>query len=302
MIRSPLAIILTVVALTAATPSLRAQPSRLQSIDRVKQLYESAAYDEALAALDSLGSTDTTAPDRAGAGKAELEYRALCLLALDRTLEADQVIEQLVGQDPVYRPIPDDTSPRFVSVVDRARNRIIPLLARQQYDSAKQDFDEKRISQAAVGFARVVALLDNPAVGPSALGSCDDLRTLAAGFLELSRTTASALPSASKRDSLKPATIYSAADPDIVPPVTVRQDLPAWKHGTLGIPVRFEGQIDVVINETGKVESATVVKSIFAGYNELAVTGAKEWVYSPATKQGIPVKFRKSVPVHLSIN
>jgi hypothetical protein len=59
------------------------------------------------------------------------------------------------------------------------------------------------------------------------------------------------------------------------------------RHGTLGIAVRFEGQIDVVIDETGKVESATIVKSIFAGYNDLAVAGAKEWVYSPATKLGV---------------
>jgi hypothetical protein len=86
-----------------------------------------------------------------------------------------------------------------------------------------------------------------------------------------------------------------------VPPVAVRQDLPPWRHGTLGIAVRFEGQIDVVIDETGKVESATIVKSIFAGYNDLAVAGAKEWVYSPATKLGVPVRFRKSVPVHLSV-
>jgi hypothetical protein len=302
MIRTPLAAILTVVAFAATTPSsLRAQASMVHAIDRVKQLYESAAYDEALAALDHLGPPDGTAPDRAVGGKPELEYRALCLLALDRTSEAEQVIERLLGQDPVYRPIPDDTSPRFVSVVDRARNRIIPVLARQQYDTAKRDFDEKRNSLAAVGFARVVALLDNPAVDPSALDSGDDLRRLAAGFLELSRAATAALPPAARAATPR-AAIYSAADPDVVPPVALRQDLPSWKHGPLGLAVRFEGQIDVVINETGKVESATIVKSIFAGYNEDAIAGAKEWIYSPATRQGVPVKFRKSVPVHLSVN
>jgi hypothetical protein len=301
MIRTHLTSVVTVVAFATIAPSLRAQRSMPQSIDRVKQLYESAAYDEALAELDRLGSRDTTSPDPAVAAKAGLEYRALCLLALDRTPEAEQVIEQLLGQDPVYWPIPDDTSPRFVSVVDRARNRIIPMLARQQYDSAKRDFDEKRNSQAAVGFARVVALLDNPAVDRSALGSGDDLRTLAAGFLELSQAAAAPLPPAPKAATPRVAMIYSAADPDVVPPVAVRQDLPSWKHGTLGIAVSFEGQIDVVIDETGKVESATIAKSIFAGYNERAVAGAKEWVYSPATKHGVPVKFRKSVPVHLSV-
>jgi tetratricopeptide (TPR) repeat protein len=271
-----------------------------QNIDPVKQLYESAAYDEALAALDRLGSADAAAPDRDVATKAGLEYRALCLLALDRTSEAEQVIEQLLEKDPVYRPSPTDTSPRFVAVVDRARNRIIPVLARRQYDSAKRDFDERQNGQAAAGFARVLALLDGPAVDRSAPGSDDDLRTLAAGFLELSQLTAAPPPPATRAAAPRVATIYSASDPDVMPPVAVRQDLPTWKHASLGIAYRFDGQIDVVIDENGKVESATIVKSIFPGYNEVAVAGAKEWVYSPATKDGVPVKFRRSVPVQLS--
>jgi hypothetical protein len=301
MIRTHLTSIVTAVALAATTPSLHAQPSMPQYIDRVKQLYESAAYDEALAALDRLGSPDAAEPDRDVAAKAGLEYRALCLLALDRSSESEQVIEQLFGQDPLYRPSPGDTSPRFVAVVDRARNRIVPMLARRQYDSAKRDFDERRNGQAAVGFARVLALLDSPAVDRSAPGSSDDLRTLAAGFLELSRLAGASAPPATGVDAPRVATIYSASDPDVVPPVPVRQDLPTWKHGSLGIAARFDGQIDVVIDETGKVESATIVKSIFPGYNDVAVAGAKAWVYSPATKDGVPVKFRRSVPVQLSV-
>jgi tetratricopeptide (TPR) repeat protein len=301
MIRTRLTSIVTVIAIAATTPSIRAQPSMPQDIDRVKQLYESAAYDEALAALDRLGLPDPAAPDQDVARKAGLEYRALCLLALDRTSEAEQAIEQLLGQDPAYWPSPGDTSPRFVAAVDRARNRIIPMLARRQYDSAKRDFDERRNGQAAAGFARVVALLDGPAVDRSALGSGDDLRTLAAGFLELSRLAAAPPQPAIKAAAPKVAMIYSAADPDVVPPVAMRQDLPPWKHGSLGIAVRFDGQIDVVIDETGKVESATIVKSIFSGYNDVAVAGAKGWVYSPATKDGVPVKFRRRVPVQLSV-
>jgi tetratricopeptide (TPR) repeat protein len=286
-------------ALTLAASFLHAQlaPS---SIDHVKQLYESAAYDEALASLDRLGSKDAT--DRAVASKAWLEYRALCLLALDRTADAEPVIEQLLGQDPAYWPNPNDTSPRFVSVVDRARSRVLPLLARQQYESAKRDFDEKRSAQAAEGFARVVALLGNPALVRSAPGSGDDLRTLAAGFLELSKAAAAATPApAVEKAPSRIATVYGAGDLDVTPPVTVRQDLPAWKHPAFGFVKRFEGQLDVIIDETGKVESATIVTSIFAGYDELAVAGAMQWQYAPATRHGIPVRFKKSVLVGLSV-
>jgi hypothetical protein len=285
-------------ALLLATSVLAAQPASY-SFDRVKQLYESAAYDEALAALDRLAPSDGSDGDVIL--QATLEYRALCLLALDRMPDAEQVIEHLMARHPSYRPDPNATSPRFVSLVDSARSRVVPLLARRQYDSARRDFDGKRYVEAAEGFAQVVALLDTPALIRSVPGSSDDFRTVAAGFLELSRAAAAqALPPDAAPPRGVPA-VYAAGDPDVVAPVPVKQDLPAWKHPPLGFLKRFEGQLDVVIDEKGNVESAEMAKPIFAGYDELAIAGAMGWKYLPATRYGVPVKFRKSVLVGLTV-
>jgi TonB family protein len=82
----------------------------------------------------------------------------------------------------------------------------------------------------------------------------------------------------------------------------VRQDLPDWKIATSSarrFAGRFEGELDIVIDESGRVESATLVKSIFPAYNALAIAGSRNWQYTPATLGGVPVKYRK--PVQISV-
>ena len=54
---------------------------------RAKDLYRSAAYDEALTALDQ-AATETSGPARIEAS----EYRIFCLIALDRRAEALSLI------------------------------------------------------------------------------------------------------------------------------------------------------------------------------------------------------------------
>ena len=311
---------LTAIASVAAMQWVSAQQPIQSPVDRVRNLYESAAYDDALATIDRIVALPPTAGSLSESAVL-LRYRALCLLALDRGPEAEGAVEQLLIQDPVYSEEAVDTSPRFVSVLNRTRNRVLPQLVQRQYDEAKRNFDQRRLQEAATGFARVVALIDNPTLGQSALASSRDLRTLAVGFLELSRAgtappqqTPASAPANGRASSDAPppqriavsepesGRIYSAADRDVTPPVTVRQELPAWRAGAMGFSGRFEGQLDIVINETGGVESATLAKSIFPAYDELATAGSKDWKYRPAMRNGVPVKFRKPVLIRLNIN
>ena len=62
----------------------------------------------------------------------------------------------------------------------------------------------------------------------------------------------------------------------------------------------FSGLVSVVIDEMGQVESAEVVKSITYKYDRLLLTAAKAWSYSPAKKDGVPVRFRKNIVIELS--
>jgi periplasmic protein TonB len=57
------------------------------------------------------------------------------------------------------------------------------------------------------------------------------------------------------------------------------------------------GKLEIVINESGLVESAAMTGSISAAYDTLALNAVRTWRYKPATMNGVPVKFRKVVQI-----
>jgi len=66
-----------------------------------RQLYASAAYDEALSMLDRLKTGG--AGDRTAASLIE-QYRAFCLLAVGRQPDAERAMESRVGGEPTLTP------------------------------------------------------------------------------------------------------------------------------------------------------------------------------------------------------
>src|SRR2546423_2186576 len=70
------------------------------TLSSARDLYASAAYEDALAMLGRLNSGGL----RSDEGRVADQYRALCLLALGKTTEASQAIESVVSADPSYRP------------------------------------------------------------------------------------------------------------------------------------------------------------------------------------------------------
>ena len=81
---------------------------RAQGVPEVRDLYASANYEQALALLDRLKQESPASPDAAVAIE---QYRALCLLALNRRAEAETAIESVYAIDPVFRPREEDTAP-----------------------------------------------------------------------------------------------------------------------------------------------------------------------------------------------
>ena len=80
-------------------------------------------------------------------------------------------------------------------------------------------------------------------------------------------------------------------------PTILEQSLPAFP-GPVLVPAR--GAVEVIIDESGSVESATMRISMNRMYDQLVLTAAKKWRYRPATLEGVPVKFRKIVTVTFS--
>jgi hypothetical protein len=54
-----------------------------------------------------------------------------------------------------------------------------------------------------------------------------------------------------------------------------------------------------LINEQGEVEAAAMTASVHPNYDPLALAAAKTFKYKPATRDGVPVKYRKLLNIAL---
>ncbi len=271
-----------------------------------RDLYAAAAYEDALAALDRLQSADRPVVE----ARAIEQYRAMCFLALGRGVEAERAIRSVIERDPSYQPA--DVSPRIKTAFSDVRRRVLPDIARQRYAAAKAAYERKDFSTATAGFADVLHLLDDPDLATAAAQPpLSDVRTLAAGFHDLSAAAETPVPVPATPPVVMaqpqvtvpvrpdPARIYGPSDANVVPPVAVRQELPPYP-GMVQSPM--QGAMEVVIDENGAVVSAIMKMRVSASYDGHAVNAAKTWRYRPATIDGTPVKYRKTVVITVKPN
>jgi hypothetical protein len=288
-----------------------------ESLARAKELYQSAAYDEALAMLDQVPA-DASGPDRMEVS----EYRLFCLIALDRKVDARVAIESMVGADPFYQMSTEQASPRVRTMFKDIRQSLLPAIVQREYAAARAAFD-KQDPDAAAKFERVMRLLDDPILTSNP--SLTDLRTVASGFRDLSKargapkvefaaatapvvappppaqvarnTTTTAAPAAAASG---PA-VYREGDTDVVAPVVLNQALPQWvvPQGTRPGAWQPEAVLEVAIDEFGNVSNATLRKSFHPSYDPQLVKAAMSWKYEPARRDGMPVRFIKVVAIRL---
>ena len=112
---------------------------------------------------------------------------------------------------------------------------------------------------------------------------------------ETSSEDAPALP---QDDSpVETSIVYSPIDADVSPPVAIRSPGPATGRGNEDRNISL---IQILVNESGLVESATVLRPPATMGEALRATMAlsvvKTWHFQPARKNGQPVKYRTTVP------
>jgi hypothetical protein len=278
-------------------PALRAE----DTVAAARDLYTSANYEDALAVLNKLDSPGSQPSDRMAIN----QYRAFCLLALGRMNEAERAIEAVLSVDLLYRPVDAAMSPRLRAAFASVRQRMLPAIVQQEYTRAKAAFDRQEYPAAIAQFDRVLEALSDPDLGTTALtSSLNDLRTLATGFRDLSvkaiapppappvqppaATVAAAPPPPVVR------AIYSGTEGGVTAPGIVRQVLPSFPREIIS---RRDGVLEVVIDETGSVESAIMRTPISPRYDQMVLGAAKTWKYEPATVSGKPVKYRKLISI-----
>ncbi len=280
------------------------------SLSAARDLYAGAAYEDALAVLNRLRASAVRADDT----RAIDQYRAFCLLALGRASDAERAIESVIAVQPSYEPTEGDVSPRVRAAFTEVRRRMLPTIVQQWYASAKGSYDRKEYGAAVTGFNQVLDVLTDPDAG-SVVNQppLSDMRTLAAGFRDLSVLAAApppppppppappepppAAPAPVPAPRVALPRIYGPGDPDVVPPAVVRQALPPLPpQVSKGLNAR-EGTLEIIINEAGAVESVLMKVPFSPMYDRLAVAAATEWQYKPATIGGVPVKYRKTLQI-----
>jgi TonB family protein len=86
--------------------------------------------------------------------------------------------------------------------------------------------------------------------------------------------------------------IYSDVD-RIQPPVPVQRDVPRWTPPDAAArQTTHRGHVEIVVDETGAVESVAVADSVHANYDASLLEAARKWRYRPATRNGQPVRYR----------
>jgi TonB family protein len=293
-----------VLAFTAV--EAQAQPS----LARAKELYASASYEDALAMFNALGvSAERTSSEDAAT---IAMYRILCLVAVGRNSEVDAAIDRLVSQHPLYRPPSDELSPRIRTAVSTARVRALPALVQKRYEESKTAYDRGEFAAASVGFKWVLNALADPDISLLAgQPPLVDLKTLAAGFVDLSAKALAPPPPPPPQVSLAPPSVATAAvapprdftrvftaeDSDAVAPVTIRQNMPRFPGN---LTTAATGVVELIIDAAGAVESVRMLESVHPQYDSLVVSAAKRWQYQAAHVAGTNVRYLKRIQISLA--
>ena len=116
-----------------------------------RDLYASARYDEALAALNTLRVREDVSVKPADVRALE-QYRSLCLLALGRSSEAEEAISNVIAVDPFYVPAEGEAAPRIRGAFQDVRT------SRDLYaEAVRRTKDKWQMGFVAEGHAAVMA-------------------------------------------------------------------------------------------------------------------------------------------------
>lgn len=335
-VRVPSAVIFGLLAI--APIALGAQDK--DPLSAAKDLYASAAYEDALSALSRLDGESIGTGDLS---RQVEEYRAFCLYALGRTGEAESVAESLIRKEPLVRLDAADASPRLETMFATVRKRLLPSLIRERFRAARAVMDEKNFSTAEPqltearlmiaeaqklgvrdeGLADLGILVDGflqlihtsaqqasasspaaPAPSPTGAADVSAPRAIAPAAARANTAAAGAgtrpkvdAPAASPAGTGGSLHIYTIDEIGVTPPVVVNQRMPSLTTEMVRIAksVKSSMVLDIVIDETGTVVDTSVRKSLTTSFDDLIVRAARRWKYLPATKDGAPVRYAKTV-------
>jgi TonB family protein len=271
-----------------------AAPADQAVVQKVKDLYAAAAYEDALAVVAATPE-ETRVPELD-------QYRAFCLIALGQKQEAQAAIEALLSDNPLYQPDPAETSPRVVETFTEVKLRVLPSVSRKLYLEAKTALERKNRAAAVEGFETLLQLI---ATVKEPDENLEDMKVLAEGFLDLSRS----MPEAPKPEvptevptngGTEDAASSTASAPVWTRPVALKQDMPRWNApDPISRRSEYTGVLRVRVGADGTVQTAEMVRRVHPMYDALLLNAAQSWRYEPAKQDGVAVPADVLVEVRL---
>jgi hypothetical protein len=89
--------------------------------------------------------------------------------------------------------------------------------------------------------------------------------------------------------------IYDARDPGVAPPTPVRTHMP--KRPLTGVSLQPPGTLELIVDEDGGVLLARLVPTSARLQDRVMVSAAKTWRFTPARRDGQPVRYRLHMPI-----
>jgi TonB family protein len=263
-----------------------------EPLDKVKELYVAAAYEDALA-LASRVDADESEPEL-------LQYQVFCLIALGRSQEAQATIEELISADPLFVLDPAEASPRVQEAFARARNQVLPNIAKKLYMEGRGALERKDREEAIEQFELLLKIVDS---GDAPLPVLEEFGVLASGFLDLSRALPEKQPEPPPAATAAPPPAAAAPTAPVVPdvpPVAIQQELPPWfAPDAVSRRNSYSGQVRIRIAADGRVTAAELVRGVHPSYDQRLLRAARSWVYQPARSKNVPVPTEIVVEINL---
>jgi TonB family protein len=315
--------------LAAALVLCCAAPAAAQdSLAAARTLYASASYEEALTALSSTaGGGDVNQVDEYRAlcylalGEASSATQALERIVNRAPLYELNELEVSPKLVSTFNEVRQRVLPDVVrQVYTRARENYeakkyseaatqfrLMLSAIDEIDKKEAGLSDLRtlgdgflkLSEAAAPASPVP-----PAAGPAnapARAAAAPSAPAVQGLPGPAPTVAPRPPDASPAKTVPPPApqaelrVYTSNDVDVKPPIAINQVMPRWIAPSRLVTTTFTGMLDVIIDEKGGVESVGVLQGTGTPYDTQLVEAARKWRYQPATRGGVPVKYRRSV-------
>jgi TonB family protein len=190
-----------------------------------------------------------------------------------------------------------------VTLVAEAKRKLLPTIARRTFNEARDELRNGDREQAMKKFDLVLTLAASSPFKDTS--DAEDLRTLASGFIELSKASAPPARADSKGSNASEAKAVEEAPvsgpavaPEVIQPVAIRQPIPPIPSGVsgLGSPT---ASVRVQIGADGRVIGATMQQASHPLYDRMVLQAARDWLYSPATLNGRAVPSEKVVTIQL---